>query len=110
MCDVFTHNAVAWLGTNARILQFEELLQHVKSLETDAAENFFAGLLEELGMGELPGDWRERIRIGSARDQSSTARENLERPVTGVPDTLPDIQKQLVNYIAPGLRGVLGYA
>ena len=109
LCDVFTHNAVAWLGTNARILQFEELLQHVKSLETDAAESFFAGLLYELGMGELPGDWRERIRIGSARDQSSTARENLDRPVTGVPDTLPDIQKQLVNYIAPGLRSVLGY-
>jgi len=94
LCDVFTHNAVAWLGTNARILQFEELLQHVKSLETDVAEKFFAELLDGLGMGELPGDWRERIRIGSARDQSSTARENLERPVTGVPDTLPDIQKQ----------------
>lgn len=107
--DVFTHNAAAWLGTHAKILQFEELLQNVKALETDTAEAFFAGLFEQLSMGELPDDWRERVRIGSDREQSTTARENLSRMTADVPDELPDEQKRLVDYAAPGLRSLLGY-
>jgi len=111
LAEIFTHNAVSWLGTKARVLKFETLLYHVKKLDTDAAEVFFAGLLEDCGLGELPDDWRERVRVGSDRGQSGTARENL---VGGgkseVPDELPDVQKALVNYAAPGLREVLGYA
>jgi hypothetical protein len=107
--DIFTHNAVAWLGTHARILQFEELLKHVRAPETDAAELFFAGLFDHLKMGELPNDWRERVKIGSDREQSSTARENLERMTADIPDELPDIHKRLVDYVAPGVRALLGY-
>ena len=107
--DIFTHNAVAWLGTHARVLQFEELLGHVKALDSDDAEDFFKGLFESLNMGELPDDWRERVRIGSDREQSSTARENLDRAMADVPDELPDMQKRLVDYAVPGLRAVLGY-
>lgn len=107
--DIFTHNAVAWLGTHARILRFEELLQHVKAPETGAAETFFAGLLGHLHMGELPDDWRERVRIGSDREQSSTARENLTRATANIPDELPDMHKRLVDYVAPGVRALLGY-
>ena len=107
--DVFTHNAVAWMGTHARILQFEELLKNVRALDTDAGETFFADLLEQLNMGELPDDWRERVRIGSDREQSTTARENLTRMTADVPNELPDIQKRLVDYAAPGLRATLGY-
>ena len=107
--DIFTHNAVAWLGTHAKILQFEELLKNVKALETGAAETFFAGLFEQLNMGELPNDWRERVRIGSDRKQSTTARENLSRMTADVPDELPDVQKRLVDFAVPGLRSILGY-
>jgi len=107
--EIFTHNAVAWLGTHAKILQFEELLRNVKALETDAAETFFAGLFEQLNMGELPGDWRERVRIGADRKQSTTARENLSRMTADVPNELPDVQKRLVDFAAPGLRSLLGY-
>jgi hypothetical protein len=107
--DIFTHNAVAWLGTKTQVLKFEDLHRHVKSLDSDAAEMFFAELLERLGMGELPADWRERIRIGSDREQSGTARENLAGTATEIPNTLPDMQKHLVNYAAPGLRAILGY-
>jgi len=107
--DIFTHNAVAWLGTHARIVRFEELLRHVKTLETDAAETFFAKIFEHLRMGELPADWRERVRIGSDREQSSTARENLTRMTADIPDELPDIHKRLVDYVAPGVRKLLGY-
>lgn len=108
--EIFTHNAVSWCGTRARILHFEDLLSHVKNIETDAAESFFAELFEDCGLGDLPDDWRQRIQIGSDRQQSATARENL---VGGgdlvVPDELPEVQKDLVNYAAPGLRKILGY-
>jgi hypothetical protein len=108
--EIFTHNAVSWSGTKVRFLHFEKLLRHVKNIETAEAESFFASLLTDCGMGELPEDWRERVRIGSDRQQSGTARENL---VGGgkieVPDELPDTQKKLVNYAAPGLREILGY-
>ena len=60
-------------------------------------------------MGALPGDWRERVRIGSDREQSGTARENLAGATADVPDELPEVQKRLVDFAAPGLRGVLGY-
>lgn len=109
MYDIFTHNAVAWLGTKARLLHFEDLLQHVTNLDADGAEAFFAGLLEKCAMGELPDDWRERVRVGSDREQSGTARENLYGSTVQVPDELPEAQKQLVNVAAPGLREILGY-
>ena len=107
--DIYTHNAVSWLGTQTQVLKFEDLHRHVRSLDSDTAESFFAGLLETLGMGELPSDWRERVRIGSDREQSGTARENLAGKASEIPDTLPEVQKQLVDYAAPGLRAILGY-
>jgi len=109
MYDIFTHNAVSWLSVHARVLQFEELLGHVKNLDSDEAETFFAGLLESLNMGELPNDWRERVRIGSDREQSTTARENLERMTIEIPNELPERHKRLVDYAVPGLRAILGY-
>jgi hypothetical protein len=58
----------------------------------------------------LPEDWRERVRVGSDRKQSGTARENLiGGGKSEVPDELTDTHKQLVNYVAPGLRKILGY-
>ena len=110
MNDIFTHNAVSWLGTKAVLLHFEDLLHHVKNLDRPEAETFFAGLLRNCGIDKLPPDWRERVRIGSDREQSGTARENLAGSgMQGVPDELPEKQKALVDYAAPGLREVLGY-
>jgi isopenicillin N synthase-like dioxygenase len=66
--------------------------------------------MRDCGLDGLPDDWRERVRVGADRDQSSTARENL---VGGgdlvVPKELSQEQKDLVNYAAPGLRKILGY-
>lgn len=107
--SIYTHNAVSWLGTGAILLRFEDLLHHVVNLDSDEAEVFFADLMSQLGIAELPEDWRERIRIGSDREQSGTARENLAGSIGRIPDELPDIQKQLVEYEAPGLRAILGY-
>lgn len=107
--EIFTHNAVSWAGTKIRMLRFEELLGHVRNLDQPEAEAFFAELLRDCALGDLPDDWRERVRIGSDREQSGTARENLVGGTLDVPDTLPEIQKQLVDYAAPGLRKVLGY-
>jgi len=108
--DIFTHNAISWLGTKAVLLHFEDLLHHVENLDATEAETFFAKLLHDCGIDQMPEDWRERVRIGSDREQSGTARENLAGGgMFEVPDELPDTQKNLVNYVAPGLRAVLGY-
>jgi hypothetical protein len=109
MYEIFTHNAVGWLGTHAIVVQFETLLRHVKAIDSDAAESFFAKLFGQLKLGSLPADWRERVRIGSDPGQSTTARENLDRVTADVPNVLPETQKRLVDYAAPGLRAVLGY-
>lgn len=110
MHEIYTHNAVSWLGTKVRLLRMEELLSHVTQLDTPEAEHFFATLLQDCGIGELPDDWRERVRIGADRQQSGTARENLAGSgADDVPDVLPDIQKRLVDYAVPGLRAILGY-
>jgi len=108
LIEIFTHNAVSWMGTKIKLLRMENLIHHVKNLDTDEAETFFADLLQNCGMGDLPEDWRERVRVGSDREQSGTARENLAGGVE-LPDELPETQKKLVNYAAPGLRKILGY-
>jgi hypothetical protein len=54
----------------------------------------------------MPADWRNRVQVRSDRKQSGTARENLR----GIEIELPDMQKRLVKYTAPGLRTTLGYA
>ncbi len=109
MASIYTHNAVSWLGTGVYLLRFEELLGHVRNLDDAAAESYFAGLLEGSGLGELPSDWRERIRVGADRQQSGTARENLAGGPADVPDELPETQKRLVDFAVPGLRQILGY-
>lgn len=110
LSEIFTHNAVSWMSTKARLLHFEDLLHHVRNIETAEAENFFANLLKDCGMADLPNDWKERVRVGSDRKQSGTARENLAGGgKLEVPDELPEMQKRLVNYAAPGLREILGY-
>jgi hypothetical protein len=107
MADLYNFNAVAWLGTNAKLVRYENLLSHVKALETDAAEAFFTAMFEHCGI-TIPADWRERVRIGSDPKQSGTARENLHH-VIEFPAELPDMQKRLVDYAVPGLRALLGY-
>ena len=66
-------------------------------------------MLSNCGIESLPSDWRARIRAGSDRGQSGTARENLRGVAAEVPDELPDTQKKLVEFAAPGLRQILGY-
>ena len=107
--EIFTHNAVSWLGTKIRLLRMEDLIVHVNNLDTLEAETFFARLMHDCAIGDLPDDWRERVRVGADREQSGTARENLAGGGFEIPHELPDTQKQLVNYVAPGLRQVLGY-
>ncbi len=109
MNQIFTFNAVAWVGTQARILKMEELVHAVRNLDTDDAEQYFTDVLGFLGI-DIPVDWRERVRIGSDRKQSDTARENLAGLKHGVPDELPEEQKQLVELQLPGVRKFLGYS
>jgi hypothetical protein len=104
---LFSYNAVAWLGL-VHLVRYEELLNAVKTLERPEAETYFRELLGNCGIS-LPDDWRERVRIGSDRKQSGTARENLTGVRIEFPKQLSQSQKAMVNYAAPGLRTVLGY-
>jgi hypothetical protein len=111
--EIYTHNAVAWLGPGVKLVHFENLIRSVKTLSDPAGETsahaFFADLLGYCGIEELPRDWIDRVMVGSDREQSGTARENLSGNIKAVPEVLPDLQKRLVNVAAPGLREVLGY-
>jgi len=106
--EIFQHNALAWMGTNARIIRMEDLVAAVKDLESASAEEFFTELLEFYGIAK-PTDWRERVRVGSDREQSGTARENLAGGTGVIPDELPETQKRLVDHMLPDVRELLGY-
>jgi hypothetical protein len=108
--EIFLHNAVSWLGTRVRLTRYEDLVGSLRDLDASAAEAYFASLLKGCGIDPLPDDWRERVRVGSDREQSGTARENLHGLAADVPEELPDMQKELVDFAAPGLRRILGYA
>ncbi len=107
--DIYELNAAAWLGSRCHVVKYEDLVHHVANLDSVEAEAFFAALFEACGI-DLPRDWRERVRVGSDRKESGTARENLTGVGIELPDRLGEVHRALVDYQAPGLRRVLGYA
>jgi hypothetical protein len=106
--DIYELNAAAWLGTRSHPVKYEALIAALADLDGTAAERFFSGLLDACGI-DVPPNWRDRVRIGSAREQSGTARENLTGITHQLPDVLGERHRRLVDYQAPGLRSVLGY-
>lgn len=110
MREMYNLTAIAWRAHDAQWLRFEDLLHAVNTLETPAAQAFFSRLMTMAGLGPLPDDWRERVRIGSDPGQSGTARENLKNVIVDIPDTLSEQHRELVDYAAPGLRALLGYS
>ena len=107
--DIYELNAAAWLGARCHPVKYEHLLLHLSDLESVEAEEFFTTLLDACAI-VLPGDWRERVRVGSARKESATARENLSGVTVDLPEALGAKHRALVDYQAPGLRMVLGYS
>jgi len=108
MHEIFTHNAVSWMGTGIKLVKFEDLINHLQSLNSEESATYFKGLFSFAGI-DLPDDWRKRVVLGADRKQSGTARENLYGDKVQLPDELPNQQKQLVDFAAPGLRSLLGY-
>lgn len=108
--EIYDFNAASWLGTGAYLVRYEEVVQHLRRLDTPEAEDYFRRLFDAFGITKLPSDWRQRVTIGADRKFSGTARENLTGLGVEIPDELPEMQKRLVDYSAPGLRALLGYA
>jgi hypothetical protein len=107
--EIYTHNALAWLGTGVQLVRYEDLVRHLKTLDGAESETYFGELLGAGGI-TLPEDWRERVRVGSDPAQSGTARENLSTAtMVEFPAELPNMQKRLVDVAMPGLRALLGY-
>lgn len=109
MADIYGMNAVSWLATVDHVVRYEDLIRHLKALDSKEAGSFFEALLAACGIDPIPADWRERVRVGSDRKHSGTARENLTGGRIEMPDELPERHKGLVEYAAPGLRTILGY-
>jgi hypothetical protein len=107
--DIYSFNAAAWLGTQAHVVRYEEVVAALRALDTPASERFFRDLLAWCGIDPIPEDWKERVQIGADRKYSGTAREKLSVDIE-IPNTLPLTQRRLVDYAAPGLRALLGYA
>jgi len=108
--EIFTHNAVGWLGGPIKLVRYEDVIHHLKNIDKGAAHDYFLDLLASCGLSQLPADWKERVLIGSDRKHSATARENLAGRELQWPAELPALQKQMVDYAAPGLRQLLGYS
>lgn len=109
LAEQYRFNALAWIGTGALVVRYEDLVAHVAAIETPAAEACFAEILGHCGIA-MPENWRERVLTGADRRQSGTARENLKLAPIALPDELPDAQKRVIEAAAPGLRAALGYA
>lgn len=107
---IYEANICAWLGGDAYLVRYEDIVRHVGRIDTPAAESFFAGLLRAAGIETLPDDWRARVLAGAQREYSGTARENLSGDIAQVPEVLPDRHKALIDLYNPGLRAFLGYA
>lgn len=107
--DIYELNAAAWIGARCHVVKYEDLVRHLGELDGSEAEIFFTALLNACGINR-PDDWRERVRTGSNRQQSGTARENLTGLALDLPAELGPRHKALVDYQAPGLRALLGYA
>nr|WP_294851439.1 sulfotransferase domain-containing protein [uncultured Sphingomonas sp.] len=108
LAEYYQHNALAWLGTGIHLVRYEELKNAVATIQTEEAAAYFATLFGAMGV-DLPADWRERIRVGANPARSGTARENLSGEIAEFPEDLPEIQRKLVDQVAPGLRDLLGY-
>ena len=110
LSDMYDLNVAAWLGSsNVYAVRYEDLVRHIHDLENEEAEVYFRALFDACGIS-LPSNWRERVKVGSDRKRSGTARENLTGVALEIPDTLPERHRRLVDYAAPGLRQLLGYA
>lgn len=109
LLDIFSHNAVSWMGAGAVIVRYEDIIRAINDIDSKASEAFFLRLFADCGVDPVPADWRARVLAGSDRKQSRTARENLTVGVD-LPKELPEMQKKIVDFTAPGLRALLGYS
>ncbi|WP_428027224.1 hypothetical protein [Altererythrobacter sp.] len=107
--DTYTHNAVAWLGTDIHLVRYEELVKALEDLESNDTAIYFAELLEACGIAR-PDDWQERVRIGSDTAHSGTASQNLTVKAAELPKELNSTHRRLVDFSCPGLREMLGYS
>jgi hypothetical protein len=107
--DMYELNVAGWLASDIFAVRYEDLLKHAQHPDTPEAEAYFSKLLAASGIPDLPRDWQDRVRTGSDRKQSGTARENLTGIRVQLPTELPEKHKRLVDYAVPGLRQLLGY-
>jgi hypothetical protein len=108
MVEHFTYTAVAWLGEDTLLVRYEDLARHAREPHTAEAAAYFGALFAHCRLAQ-PDNWIDRVVVGADRRQSATARENLSLPDIPLPETLPPMQRRLVDVAMPGVRSLLGY-
>jgi hypothetical protein len=106
--QAFRQIARKWEPEAHLVVRYEDLVAHVRDLETPEARRYFETLLKCIDL-ELPDDWIDRVQAGADPAISSTASEN----VGIVPDrrkSMTPEQERHLELRAPGLRAALGYA
>ena len=106
--ETYMFNAAAWLGPDVHLVRYEDLVAQLKQLDSEEAAQYFTALFDACGIA-MPDDWRERVRIGSDRKHSGTAREHLAMHRHDIPDQLSPTLRSQVEVAAPGMRQILGY-
>ena len=105
--DQFLEKCLAWTGSNPMIVRYEDLCRAVAN--PGKSRKFFEELFSFVGIS-LPRDWQKRVKAGADAALSTTATENLTfaSSVELRRELLPG-ERNLLEVVAPGLRGALGY-
>src|SRR4051795_1056558 len=60
LSDMYDLNVAAWMASgDVHPVRYEDLVENVRNLETEAAGTFFGELFDACGFSPVPKDWRE---------------------------------------------------
>ena len=91
LADMYDLNVAAWLGSSI-VYPVATKIFCVTSATSRARKQkaISPGSWRLVAFRRVPADWRERVKVGSDRRRSGTARENLTGIASEIPDKLPE--------------------
>lgn len=100
--EMFLKNLIEWMDSATILLKYEDIIRHLKKIDSQEAEIYFFNIFHKLGIS-IPDDWKNRILAGANPENSPTFfRGNKEK--------LTENHLKIIESVAPGLRNLLGYS
>jgi hypothetical protein len=103
--DAFLLYGLAWFNSAAVVVRYEDLLTHVKQIDSPEARKYFFSILEGLDI-EPPSDWKQRVLSGADKRLSATF---IKGVVYDHQKGLSKYHLDLIEVVAPNLISRLGY-